>query len=65
MRLNPFPTILGGLALSLVPAAPANAEVTRTVHAELTPAEAAHFNIENLAGSIRVSAGPGESRCCA
>jgi DUF4097 and DUF4098 domain-containing protein YvlB len=58
--LNPFPTILGGLALSLVPVTAANAEVTRTVHAELTPAEAAHFNIENLAGSIRVSAGPGE-----
>ncbi|HJS56819.1 MAG TPA: DUF4097 family beta strand repeat-containing protein [Vicinamibacteria bacterium] len=61
MRLNPSSVTLACLALILGLAVPASAEVTRTVHAELTPAEAAHFNIENLAGSIRVSAGPGES----
>ncbi len=58
MRLNLFLALSVGL--SLAPAPPAAAEVTRTLRAELTPAEATRFNIENLAGSIRVSAGSGD-----
>lgn len=58
MRLNLVPRLLVCLAFGL--AAPARAEVTKTVRTELSPAEAAHFNVENLAGSIRVSAGPGD-----
>ncbi len=45
------------LALTL----PAAAEVTKTVRTELSAAEAAHFNVENLAGTIRVSAARGET----
>lgn len=58
MRLSLSRLIPAALALGLV--APAQAEVTKTVRTELTPAEAAHFSVENLAGSIRVSAGPGD-----
>jgi len=46
--------------LTLALALPAAAEVTKTVKTELGSAEAARFDLENLAGSIRVVAGPGD-----
>ncbi len=45
------------LALTL----PAAAQVTKTVRTELSAAEAVRFNVENLAGTIRVSAGSGDT----
>ncbi len=48
-------------SITLVPALSATAEVTRTLRTELTAAEAAHFSVENLVGSIRVTPGPGPS----
>jgi Putative adhesin len=47
--------------IALLLALPAAAEVTKTVRTELTPAEAARFAVENLAGSIRVTAGAGDA----
>jgi hypothetical protein len=52
------------LALSaciLAPAVPATAEVTRTLKAQLSGDPTRAFAVENLAGSMRVMAGGGES----
>src|SRR5512143_1292464 len=46
---------LAGLALNA-----SAADVTRTLKAELTAADVAHFGVENLAGLMRVTPGPGD-----
>lgn len=46
-------------ALCLALALPASAEVTKVLKAELTPAEAQRFAVENLIGTMRISAGSG------
>jgi hypothetical protein len=55
VRLLAAPLALAALAL------PAGAEVTKIVRTELSAAEAARFDVENLVGSIRVSAGAGDA----
>ncbi|HEY1433903.1 MAG TPA: DUF4097 family beta strand repeat-containing protein [Thermoanaerobaculia bacterium] len=53
--------VVSVLVLGLALSAPAvGADVVRTVQAELSGADLAHFSIENLAGTMRVSAAPGD-----
>jgi Toastrack DUF4097 len=48
------------LGLAMVPAGTSlSAEVTRTLNAELSGAEAARFAVENLIGTMRITAGSG------
>ena len=59
MRASRFPFILG---LGLVLAAPAAGEdVVRKVRAELSGQDLSRFSIENLAGTMRIAAGTGDS----
>jgi hypothetical protein len=57
VRLNLVAIAAFGLAL----AAPAGAEVTRILKAELTGAEARRFAVENLIGTMRISSGSGDA----
>jgi hypothetical protein len=52
---------LSPIALCILAALPAGAEVTKTVKTELSAAEAARFSVENLMGSIKVTAGSGST----
>lgn len=49
------------LMLSVLVAAPAAAEVTKTLRAELTPKGGAAWGVENLAGTMKVVAGSGSA----
>jgi len=50
-----------GLALLLVAAAPASADVTRSLKGNLTPGASQAWAVENLAGSMKVVPGSGSS----
>lgn len=47
--------------VTVLAAAPAAAEVTKTLRAELTPQAGAAWGIENLAGKMKITAGSGSS----
>ena len=49
------------LVVTVLVAAPAAAEVTKTIRAELTPKAGAAWGVENLAGRMRITAGSGSS----
>jgi hypothetical protein len=49
------------LLLTVLVAAPATAEVTKTIRAELTPKAGAAWGVENLAGKMKIVAGSGSA----
>jgi hypothetical protein len=55
LKSTPLALILTALAAS------ASAETTRSLRAELDPAESARFAIENLAGSMKITSGAGSA----
>jgi len=59
MRATAWSSFLVVGAVLAVPPAPANAETVRTVRAELSGADAAHFAVENLLGTMRIAPGTG------
>ena len=60
MRISMLPSVVALAALLVSPPARA-AETVRTVRAELTGADASHFAVENLLGTMRITAGTGSA----
>jgi hypothetical protein len=53
--------VVVGLAVAAVCAGGSGAQSVRVLKAELSGADAAHFSVENLVGTMRISAGTGSS----